>query len=92
MDVTVALVIGAVPGTWLGAQLSSRAPCGVIRRAPAFVLLDSALKLLNVPDIATGLLLFGALLVAPLVWMLLRRRQSFPALPWREREKQPATL
>jgi uncharacterized membrane protein YfcA len=94
LDLTVALVIGAVPGTWLGAQLSSRAPGGVIRRALAFVLLASALKLLSVPNLATGLLLLGGLLVAPLVWMLLRRRQGFPALPWRENEpaRQPASL
>lgn len=90
LDVTTALVIGAVPGTWIGAQLSSRAPGGLVRRALAFVLLASALKLLGVPTAATGEILVAALLAAPLAWMLLRRRQGFTALPWRDPHPQPA--
>lgn len=84
LSVTTALLVGSVPGAWLGAQLSTRLPSALIRRALGFVLLASALKLLNVSSIDTaGVLIAVAVLAAP-VWMLLRRRHGFPALPARE--------
>ena len=42
---------------WVGAHLSARAPGGLVRRALAFVLLASALKLLNVSNADTGIVL-----------------------------------
>jgi uncharacterized membrane protein YfcA len=84
LGLTGALLVGAVPGAWIGAQLSTRLPGALIRRALAFVLLASALKLLGVGNLITGLTLVAVLALAPLVWMLLRRRHGIPALPWRE--------
>jgi uncharacterized membrane protein YfcA len=84
LDVTAALLAGSIPGVWIGAQLSSRAPGGLIRRALAFVLLASALKLLGVSTPWTGVALLVVLLGAPLAWMVVRRRHGFPALPWTE--------
>ncbi|MGL5866955.1 MAG: sulfite exporter TauE/SafE family protein [Dermatophilaceae bacterium] len=80
LALTTSLLVGAVPGVWLGAQLSSRAPGGLVRRALAFVLLASALKLLDVPTVTTGVILLAALVVAPLVWMAVRRHHGLPAL------------
>jgi len=42
LALTLSLILGAIPGVWLGAQMSARAPGGVVRRALAFVLLASA--------------------------------------------------
>jgi hypothetical protein len=84
LDVTAALLVGSVPGAYLGAQLSSRLPGALIRRALAFVLLASALKLLGLSSVLTGVLLVGLAALAGPVWMLLRRRHGFPALPRRE--------
>jgi uncharacterized membrane protein YfcA len=84
LDLTAALLVGSVPGVLLGAQLSSRAPGGVVRRALAFVLLASALKLLGAGTVLTGLILAGVLSIAPPIWMLIRRRHGFPALARRE--------
>src|SRR5204862_2102017 len=53
LGLTTAILIGALPAVYIGARMSSKAPDGVIRPALVFVLLASALKLLNVP---TGLL------------------------------------
>jgi uncharacterized protein len=89
---TGALLVGAVPGAWIGAQLSTRLPGALIRRALAFVLLASALKLLSVSSVATGVVLVVMIALAPLVWMLLRRRQGFPALPRNERKPVPAAV
>jgi uncharacterized protein len=80
LDVTTSLLVGSVPGVWLGAQLSSRAPGGLIRRALAFVLLASALKLLDVSNTVTITVLCVTLVAAPLLWMLARRRLGLPAL------------
>ncbi|TWD83290.1 hypothetical protein FB561_4451 [Kribbella amoyensis] len=77
---TVAMLAGCVPGVWVGARISSRAPGGLIRRILAFVLLASALKLLGVPNQETVVILLAALLVAPPLWMLIRRRHGFPLL------------
>jgi uncharacterized protein len=67
-------LVGSIPGVWIGA------PGGLIRRALAFVLLASALKLLNVSTQQTGIILLLALVIAPIVWMVVRRRYGFPAL------------
>lgn len=86
MSITLALLVGSIPGAWIGAQLSSRLPGALIRRALAFVLLASALKLFGVGTSATVAVLGALLVLAPPVWMLLRRRNGFPAVP----RKQPA--
>jgi hypothetical protein len=38
------------------------------------------LKLLNVSNEQTGVILLLALIVAPVMWMVVRRRYGFPAL------------
>ncbi|GLY28683.1 sulfite exporter TauE/SafE family protein [Kineosporia sp. NBRC 101731] len=81
LDLTLALIVGSVPGAWLGAQLSTRLPGGLVRRALAFVLLASALKMFGVGNAETGIALASFLVIAPVAWMLLRRRHGFPALP-----------
>ena len=70
----------------MGAHLSARAPGGLVRRALAFVLLASALKLLNVSNVDTGIVLILVLIFAPLLWMLVRRRHGFPAIAWKSSE------
>ena len=80
MDLTTSLLLGCIPGVWLGAHLSARAPGGLVRRALAFVLLASALKLLHVPNTETGIAMLVVLLVAPVLWMLVRRHYGFPAI------------
>lgn len=85
LELTASLLIGCVPGAWVGAMLSSRAPGGIVRRALAFVLLASALKLLGLPNLETGLVLAAVAVVAPLLWMAIRRRHGFPALARRNR-------
>jgi uncharacterized membrane protein YfcA len=84
LGLTGSLLLGAIPGAYVGAQLSSRLPSALIRRALAFVLLASALKLLDVGTVQTGVVLVALVAAAPFVWMLLRRRHGFSAIPERE--------
>src|SRR5919108_1706648 len=80
LDLTTSMLVGCIPGVYLGAHLSAVAPGGLVRRALAFVLLASALKLFGVPNRETGVILLATLLVAPVLWMLVRRRMGCPAL------------
>ena len=91
LDLTTSLLIGCIPGVWVGAHLSARAPGGLVRRALAFVLLASALKLFDVPNMETGIILLLVALFAPVLWMLVRRRHGFPALAPKRRQTKSAT-
>jgi len=83
LALTTSLLVGSIPGVWLGAHLSARAPGGLVRRALGFVLLASALKLLDVSTLYTEIILGSVLIFAPLLWMVVRRRHGFPALATR---------
>lgn len=80
LGVTAALLVGSVPGVLLGSLVSSRAPSGLIRRALAFVLLASGLKLLGLGNVALGWTLAAVVLVGPALWMVLRTRHGFAPL------------
>ncbi|MFT4216809.1 MAG: sulfite exporter TauE/SafE family protein [Micropruina sp.] len=71
---TAALLIGAIPGAFIGAQVSSRAPGGLIRRALAILLMASGLKLVGASTewvlISSG----AAIVLGPAIWAVLRRR------------------
>ena len=82
---TGALLVGSVPGAYIGAQLSSRLPGALIRRALAFVLLASSLKLFGVDTAVTAIVLGALAVLAGPIWMILRRAHGFPALPKHER-------
>ena len=65
LGLTASLVMGSIPGVYLGARLSSRAPDGVIRPVLVVVLLATALKMLGVATdtvlwVALGMVLAGA--------------------------------
>jgi len=47
--VTASLLVGALPGVYVGARLSAQAPAGFTRPVLSAVLLGSALALLSVP-------------------------------------------
>jgi uncharacterized protein len=68
LGLTASILIGSVPAVYLGARLSSRAPDVVIRPALFFVLVASALKLLNVPTTTLGIILLVLVLVALPIW------------------------
>jgi uncharacterized membrane protein YfcA len=73
LSLTSSLLIGAVPGAFIGAQISSRAPGGVIRRILAVLLLSSGLKLLGA---STEVVLVAAALalgLGSLLWIAIRR-------------------
>ena len=61
---TTSLVVGAVPGVYLGARVSSRSPDHIIRPVLAMVLILSGLKMLNVSTPIVGGLAVALAVVA----------------------------
>ncbi len=78
-DLAAALLVGCLPGVYLGARLSSRAPGGLVRRALALVLLASGLKLLGLGDTAMVVVLVVVGIAGPVLWMWARTRHGLPA-------------
>ena len=68
LDLTASVLIGSLPGVYLGAKLSSRARDGLIRPALVFVLLASALKLVNLSTADTAWILLAVVLVGLPLW------------------------
>jgi hypothetical protein len=67
-DLTTSLLLGSLPGVYLGAKVSSRAKDSVIRPALALVLLASGLKLLGLDNGQLGLVVLAVVLLAVPVW------------------------
>ena len=82
---TTALVIGSVPGVFLGALVSSYAPPRIVRRALAIVLLASGLKLAQVGTVELGIIVAAVAVLGPLLWALVRRTDGYLG-------KRPPTL
>lgn len=78
LDLTVSLLLGSIPGVYLGARISAWAPGGIIRALLAFVLLASALKLLDVSNAMTLWILAAAVPVGVLVWRRSQAQQREP--------------
>jgi len=74
LALTASILIGSVPGVFLGAQLSSRAPDRIIRPSLIVVLLASSLKLLGASNLLLGLVL--AVFIAAYVVVLLGRQRG----------------
>jgi hypothetical protein len=87
VGLTGSVLVGAIPGVWLGARVSSHSPGSLVRRALAVVLLASGLKLLGA---STGLLLVllpTALLGGVAAWAWVRVRHGEPPLVLQHRRR-----
>ena len=91
MSVTASLLVGCLPGVYMGARLSAGAPGGLIRRALAFVLLASALKLLGVSTVALAWVLVVVAVGGSLVWMWVRSSHGLPPLARNELKSRTAS-
>src|SRR5256714_2498864 len=72
LALTASLLLGSIPGVYIGARVSAIAPGRVIRRALAFVLTASALKLLNFGNAELAATLAAAVVIGPLAWRYVR--------------------
>jgi len=68
LDLTSSLLVGSLPGVYLGAKVSSRAKDGIVRPALVLVLIASGLKLVGVDNLQLGLVVAGLVLLAVPAW------------------------
>jgi hypothetical protein len=82
LDLTASLLVGSVPGVYLGARVSSRANDAVIRPTLAVVLIASGLKLLGASNLQMAMLMLPVVLVVagPLAYAGLVRPRPVPAV------------
>jgi len=78
LALTASILVGSIPGVFLGAHLSSRAPDGLIRPALILVLLGSSLKLLGTGNGLLALVIAG-FAIAYLLVRASEQRVSRPA-------------
>jgi uncharacterized membrane protein YfcA len=83
LALTASILIGAIPGVFIGAQLSSRAPDHIIRPALIIVLLASSSKLLGASNLTAALAVGGAALTMVVVSLALNasRKRSAASKP-----------
>jgi uncharacterized protein len=80
LDLTASLLIGSVPGVYLGARVSSRAPDALVRPALALILLASGLKLVDLGTVQVALALSGAAVAATGLYLGLARPELVAAV------------
>ncbi|WP_214110731.1 sulfite exporter TauE/SafE family protein [Acrocarpospora catenulata] len=73
LDLTASLLLGSIPGVYLGARISSWAPGHVIRPILAVVLFASALKLLGVSNTALLWWVAGFIAAGAAGWLAVAR-------------------
>jgi len=73
LDLTASLLVGCLPGVYLGARVSSRARDAVVRPALAVILLVSGLKLLDLGTPRLALVMIVVVVLALALWRVLVR-------------------
>jgi uncharacterized membrane protein YfcA len=72
LGLTASLLLGSIPGVYVGARVSARAPAGLVRRALVLVLLASGLKLVQVGNAQLGAIVLAVAVAGPFVWARFR--------------------
>lgn len=87
LSLTGSILLGAIPGVYLGARVSSRAPDGILRPILVLALASSAIKLLGVSNAVFPIALGACALLLIVVSLpdlrraIARRRAAAPAAP-----------
>ncbi|MFD0901603.1 sulfite exporter TauE/SafE family protein [Actinomadura sediminis] len=82
LEVTAALLVGSIPGVYLGSRISSRAPAGLIRRLLVLVLVASALNMFGVGVVPLAWTIAALAAAAAATWLAGRRkRDTVPSGP-----------
>ncbi len=87
LGLTGSILVGAIPGVWLGARVSSRSPGSLVRRALAVVMLASGSKLLGASTSLVLLITSGALVAGGAAWAWLRVRHGEAPFVFQQRRR-----
>ena len=90
LGLTGSVLVGAIPGVWVGARVSSHAPGGLVRRALAIVLLASGAKLLGASTGMVLVIVVAALVGGVAAWAWVRARHGEAPLARQQRRRRQA--
>jgi uncharacterized membrane protein YfcA len=91
LGLTGSILIGAIPGVWLGARVSSHSPGSLVRRALAVVLLASGTKLLGASTGMVLVIVVAALVGGTAAWGFVRVRYGEAPLAFQQRRRRART-
>ncbi len=87
MALAGSILVGAIPGVWVGARISSRTSGSIVRRALVVVMIASGLKLLGASTAVVGLAAVGAIVVGVAVWAAVRVRHGEAPFVFQQRRR-----
>ncbi|WP_091929454.1 sulfite exporter TauE/SafE family protein [Blastococcus sp. DSM 46786] len=90
LALTASVLVGAIPGVWLGARVSSRSPGSLVRRALTVILLASGVKLLGASTVVVLVTVAAALVGGLAAWTWVRVRHGEAPLARQERRRRQA--
>jgi uncharacterized membrane protein YfcA len=89
LGLTGSILVGAIPGVWMGARVSSRSAAGsLVRRALTVILFASGVKLLGASTGVVFAVTLAALLGGTAVWAWIRVRHGEAPLAWQQRRRR----
>jgi uncharacterized protein len=88
LALTASVLVGAIPGVWLGARVSSHSPGSLVRRALILILFASGAKLLGASTGLVLVLVAGALVGGIAGWAGVKVRHGEPAFAWQQRRRR----
>lgn len=89
-SIALPIILGSVPGAYLGAQLSSRIGGGLVRRALAIILFVAGLALLGVSGQWVLVALVAIGVGGTLTWAWIRHSMGFHLFTFQERRAEKA--
>ncbi|MCV2491125.1 sulfite exporter TauE/SafE family protein [Geodermatophilus sp. YIM 151500] len=90
LGLTGSILVGAIPGVWLGARFSSRSPGSLVRRALAVVMLASGVKLLGASTALVAVISLSAVVAGAAAWSWVRVRHGLAPFVWQQRRREAA--
>lgn len=78
-NVLVPLLVGSIPGTFIGARLANWVSQSVIRRGIVIVLTLTGLKMLGLSPQTVGIIGAALLILGPVLWGFIRQSRGLPA-------------
>jgi uncharacterized membrane protein YfcA len=89
LGLTGSILVGAIPGVWLGARVSSRSAAGsLVRRALTVILLASGTKLLGGSTVQVFAVTVVALVGGTALWAWIRVRHGEAPLAWQQHRRR----
>jgi uncharacterized membrane protein YfcA len=89
LGLTGSILVGAIPGVWIGARVSSRSPGSLVRRALAVIMLASGTKLLGASTAMVLVITLTAVVIGAAAWAFVRVRHGEAPFVWQQRRRPP---